>query len=121
MLLVGATHVLFGVLFLSLSTHATDLLVVDPPERSVLLVRGLGGILIAIGTTNVMARNSTDVVGLRAVLFGTLLYFFFTVGFDVRWALSGLLRPAAWITISVRALFAIGYAWYLVTLRVPER
>lgn len=106
-----------GVLFLFFSAHAANTLVIDPPPRSVLLVRGLGGILIAFGVMNVLARHVTDARALRAILAGTLVYLLSTLAFDVRWILAGLLHPAAWATIAIRAVFAAAYARELWRLR----
>lgn len=117
MAFVGAAHVLCGLLFLFLSARATECLVIDPPPRSVLLVRGLGGILIAFGTMNIMARRGENGPALRAVLAGTLLYLVFTTAFDVRWVLCGLLTSAAWLTIAIRGVFAVAYARALWKLR----
>lgn len=118
MLLCGIVHLLCGVLFLLFSERTVQGLVVDPPAPSVLLVRGLGGILIAFGTLNVMAHNAPDGPAVRAVLAGTLVYLLITTGFDVRWTVEGLLLPMAWITIAVRTVFAIVYA---AALFIPVR
>ncbi|HEX2617377.1 MAG TPA: hypothetical protein VHL57_07525 [Flavobacteriales bacterium] len=115
--IVGVSHLLVGVLFLLFTANATDLLVVDPPPRAVLLVRGLGGILIAFGLINLLARKSTDVVALRAIITGMLAYLVITVAFDLRWMMAGLLCPLAWATMVIRALFAVAYARALWQLR----
>lgn len=115
LVLSGGAHLVCGLLFLFFSDATVGALVVDPPPRSVLLVRGLGGILIAFGVMNLLACRAPDGRALRALMAGTLLFLLFTAGFDLLWATQGLLHTAAWATIAVRGVLAVGYAWALAT------
>lgn len=108
MLAVGTFHVLFGAVFFVFSRASVHLFIEEPSTQALAIVKGLSGICFAIGLMNLVARNSIPSAGLSAVLVGTLFYMLFTIGFDIHWILTDMLKPLTWVSIAVRALFAAG-------------
>jgi len=110
--LAGTFHVLLGALFFSFTKEATMLMIDSPDAHMHLLMKGLSGIVVAFGSMSIMACNATPGRALNAILSGTLLYLLFTIGCDIVWVSTGLLRPIAWLTIGLRAALAAGYGYF---------
>ena len=113
MLLVGAFHLLHGSLFLFLTGSVAALFLNTPSAEAHLIMKVLGGISYAVGVMNLTARKSPDSHALLAVLLGTFFYLLCTVGGEIRWIQTGVLKPVAWVPIGIRLLFTCGYGYYL--------
>ena len=80
---------------------------------ALVIVWGLSGICFAFGIMNLIARHSSPSPALTSVLVGTLFYLLFTTACDAHWIFVGVLTPLAWISITLRLVFALGYVYYL--------
>lgn len=110
--MAGIFHLLLGTIFFLFTKEATALMIASPAAHMHLLVKGLSGIVAAFGGMSLMARNATPGRALNAILLGTLFYLLFTVVCDGVWAIAGLLRPIAWVSIAMRAALAAGYGHF---------
>ena len=113
LLITGWFHVFFGVFFMLFSDLAIDLFMVVEGTSALVIVWGLSGICFAFGIMNLIARHSSPSPALTSVLVGTLFYLLFITACDAHWIFVGVLTPLAWISITLRLVFALGYVYYL--------
>lgn len=115
----GASLMLVGALFTLLTGVVFPQILVDPTQSPTVhnLEQNVGVFAFCVGLTNVLGRGTTDPVGVRAILVGSLLSIVSSAGLDVYALVSSIFLPIGWGVIVYKSVVAGGYLWFLAKLR----
>jgi hypothetical protein len=115
LLACGVVLMGIGLTFILLTTVvvAQFLVGIEPSPIVLNLERNIGSALLAIGLVNVLGRKSTDAVGLRAIIYGTLAVLILTAALDVYSVLIGIFAPIGWGVVVFKAVLSGGYLYHL--------
>jgi len=89
----------------------------DP--KVALLGQAQGTLLLSIGLTNWMVRQSDDWPALRAALAGNLLAQVISIAINLRGYFAGLVPQAVVGQVGLHVLLGLGYAYFLTRKPVP--
>ena len=119
LLVCGIILIGLGVMFCVLTpvVVAQFLIGVEPSAIVLGLERNIGAALFAFGVVNVMARRSTDAIGLRAIIVGTIGLLGLTAALDVYMIVIGLFAPIGWGVVVFKAVLIGGYVYNLGNIR----
>ena len=105
--LTGILAILFGLALASVPSQMLESFGLTAEPSGLVLSRDLGVVLVAIGVLNLMARETTDVIALRAILVGNLLVQVLQIAVDTYHILSDQIGPQGWAGVGMHALLAL--------------
>jgi len=115
LLICGVILMGIGVAFMLLTpvVVAQFLIGIDPSPIVLGLERNIGSALFGVGLINVLGRASNDVVGLKAIINGTIVVLVLTAALDVYMILIGLFTAIGWGVVVFKAALSAGYVYHL--------
>jgi hypothetical protein len=115
LLVCGAVLMAIGFAFMLLTpiVVAQFLVGIEPSPIVLGLERNIGAALVAVGLVNVLGRKSTEAIGLKAIMNGTLVVLVLTGALDVYSVLIGLFAPVGWGVVVFKAVLSGGYVYHL--------
>lgn len=115
MLAVGsAIAFLLGAFMIFATTQFLEPLGLSGDPKVALLGQAQGTLLISIGLTNWMVRQSDDWPALRAVLAGNLAAQVISIAINLRGYFAGLVPQAVVGQVGLHVLLGLGYAYFLI-------
>ena len=115
LLICGVILMGIGVAFMLLTpvVVAQFLIGIDPSPIVLGLERNIGSALFGVGLINVLGRKSADVIGLKAIINGTIVVLVLTAALDVYMIMIGLFTAIGWGVVVFKAILSAGYGYHL--------